>query len=196
MNTYAAQRTILGPLFFILYVNDLLRGMPKDTVMSYADDTWTSVQDKMNAYLQHMSNWLALNKLSLNIQKSMYITFGNYCNSVPDTLNIKIKNQQTKRVHSYKYLGIYFDFDMKWNRHTEYIINKIKYLLFIFAKLKKCMETKTLMIMYYACFHSLINYRIIAWGGAYKNKLHLLQQVQTRLKNSKKKTLLMNAKPH
>ena len=56
MNTYVAERTILGPLFFILYVNDLLRDIPKDTVMSYADDTWTSVQDKINAYLQHVSN--------------------------------------------------------------------------------------------------------------------------------------------
>ena len=91
----------------------------------------------------------------------MYITFGNYCDSVPDTLNIKIQNQQTKRVHSFKYLGIYFDFDMKWNRHIEYIINKTKYLLFIFAKLKKCIETKTLMIVYYVFVHSLINYGIV-----------------------------------
>lgn len=122
----------------------------------------------MNAYLQHMSNWLALNKLSLNIKESLYITFGNYCGSVPDTLNIKIQNQIIKRVHGCKYLGIYFDINMKWDGHIEYIINKNKYFLFIFTKLKKIMETKTLMIMYYVIFHSLINYGIIAWGGALK----------------------------
>ena len=64
---------------------------------------------------------------------------------------------------------------MKWETHIEYMINKTKYSLLIFAKLKKCMETKTLMIMYYAFYHRLINYGIIAWDGAYKNKLNRLQ---------------------
>ena len=67
--------------------------MPKDNILSYADDTilivsedsWSAAQDNMK---------LALNKLSLNIQKTMYITFGNYSNSVPETLNIKIQNKK------------------------------------------------------------------------------------------------------
>ena len=113
--------------------------------------------------------------------RSQYITFGNYCDSVPDTLNIKIQNQKIKRVNSCKNLGIYFDFNMKWDRQNDYIINKIKYILFIFSQSKKCVETNTLIIMYYAFFQSLINYGIIVWGDAYKNKLNLLQQLQTRL---------------
>ena len=70
--------------------------MPKDNILSYADDTvlivyedsWSAAQDNMNILLNNVADWFALNKLSLNIDKTMYITFGNYRNSVPETLNI------------------------------------------------------------------------------------------------------------
>ena len=76
------QGTILGPLLFILYVNELLVDMPKGSILSYADDTviissdntWSMAQEKMNQHLYTVAVWLALNKLSLNIQKTKYVT--------------------------------------------------------------------------------------------------------------------------
>lgn len=155
-------------------MNDLLLDMPKDSILSYADDTiiivddntWTQAQDKMNLLLNKVANWLAFNKLSLNISKTKYITFGNYCDSVPLNMNVEIQNQKIIRTENYKYLGIYFDYNMKWNVHIEQIMNRTKYLIFIFAKLRKYMDNSTLMKIYYAIFHSILSYGIIAWGGA------------------------------
>lgn len=177
MSTGVPQETILGPLLFILYVNDLLINIPNDTIVSYADDTaivtsentWSDTQDKMNEYLKEVTTWLELNKLSLNVNKTVYISFGNYKDSVPINIEIKINDKKLKRVEECRYLGIHFDFSLKWDVHIQYIINKTKYLVYIFYKLNKIMLTKILMMIYYAFFSSIINYDIIAWGGAYQN---------------------------
>lgn len=170
-------------------MNDLLLDMPKDSILSYADDTviiaddntWTEAQDRMNELLDKVSKWLAFNKLSLNISKTKFLTFGNYCDSVPVDINIVIQNKRIERAENYKYLGILFDCNMKWDKYIEYLVNKTKYLIFIFAKLRKFMDINTLMKIYYAFFHSLISYGIIAWGGVYKTTVHLLQNIQIKI---------------
>ena len=96
-------------------------------------------------------------------------------------MEIKINHVLLCRVHSVKYLGITFDANMKWNKHIEYLINKTRYLIFIFSKISKIMDINTLHNIYYALFHSVINYGIIAWGGAYQTNLQILQTVQTKI---------------
>ena len=70
---------------------------------------------------------------------------------------------------------------MRWNEHIEYIYNKTKYLIFIFYKLSQLMSTDTLRMIYYALFHSIISYGIIAWRGTYSNSKNLLNRLQIRL---------------
>lgn len=183
------QGTLLGPLLFILYVNDLLNNLPKGQIVSYADDTaiistkdsWKDTQDEMNEILSFVNKWLVLNKLSLNINKTVYMTFGNYCDSVPHDVEVKICDTNLKRVECYKYLGIDIDYNVKWDKHIDSIVKKTKYLLFIFYKMAKIMQTKTLLMLYYAFFNSIIIYGIIAWGGLYKNSLRPLQNLQNRI---------------
>ena len=70
---------------------------------------------------------------------------------------------------------------MRWENHIESVVKKTKYLIYIFAKLAKTMQTKTLMTIYYAFFHSVISYGIIAWGGAYSSTLRVLQNIQYKI---------------
>ena len=73
--------------------------MPSDSLISYADDTvilsaentWTLADNAMNNYLKNVANWLAHNKLSLNVDKTVYITFGIYRDSVPSTIQLRIE---------------------------------------------------------------------------------------------------------
>ena len=68
--------------------------MPKDSVISYADDTavitsdenWDDAMNKMNLILDYIANWLIVNKLTLNVEKTVFITFGSYGDSVPKML--------------------------------------------------------------------------------------------------------------
>lgn len=92
INTGVPQGTILGPLFFILYVNEMLITLGNREMISYADDkallstaeTWDEAQNKMNERMDIVVCWLGSNKLSLNVGKTVFITFGIYCDSVPD----------------------------------------------------------------------------------------------------------------
>lgn len=95
---------------FILYVYDLLESLPKDAVISYADDTaiitsdksWEAAISKMNVLLDYIANWLIVNKLTLNTDKTVFITFGSYYDSVPSNVVIKINNKRLERVESYR----------------------------------------------------------------------------------------------
>lgn len=100
---------------------------------------------------------------------------------MPKNLEITINNNKINKVESYKYLGINFDYNLRWEEHINKIILRTKYLIFVFYKLSKFMQTETLKIIYYALFHSITNYGIIAWGGAYMNSLYQLQSIQNRL---------------
>lgn len=149
----------------------------------------------MNNLLIIVEEWLALNNLVLNLEKTVYITFGNYCDSVPVNLEIKIEDKYIKKVEHCKYLGLIIDQNLKWDKHIEYVINKTKYLIYIVYKISKFMQTDILRMIYYAFFHSIINYGIIAWGGAYMNYLNLLQNVQKRILKIVNKNTFVSENP-
>ena len=187
--TGVPQGFILVPFLFLIYLNDVFNTLPENSLIAYADDTillssaptWELVTKLVNKQLSKQYHWLYLNKLSLNIRTSVFQAFGDYCNSVPSTVNLMIKNNQLKRVFSCKYLGIIIDSRLKWHEHISNIVKKTKYLIFIFAKLNKILTYKLLMAVYYGLFNSIANYGNIAWGSAYKTTLTPLINIQDKI---------------
>ena len=99
----------------------MLRDIREDSIVSYADDTavittaktWKEVETKMNETLHKISTWLALNKLSLNTDKTVYMEFGNQVDNTLKNLGIIIQGTKINRVESTKYLDIIFDSNMR-----------------------------------------------------------------------------------
>ena len=189
INIGLPQGSILGPMFFILYINDLLEITDYGDLVYYADDTavvgagktWFDARNRLNEYLQLIALWLTQNHLSLNIGKTIFITFGNNKRSIPNDLNVHINNMPIKRDTVTKYLGIFFYCNMRWTYHVKRLVKKTRYPIFIFKKLRKILCSKTLLKIYYALFNSVATYGIISWGGAYPNVINPLLKVQKKL---------------
>ena len=122
-----------------------------------------------------------LNKLSLNHKKSVFQALRNYGNSVPEICQVKINNFELARAYSCKYLGFIFDSRLKWHEHIKYVIKKTRYLIFIFAKLRKIITYKMLMTTYYGLFNSIATYGIISWGSAYPPTINPLLNIQKKI---------------
>ena len=89
---------------FLLYINDLLTNEDNSCIISYADDTvvlisedvWNVAEEKMNQKLNKVNNWIASNELSLNVDKTVFITFGCYANSLSNDISIVINGKKIK----------------------------------------------------------------------------------------------------
>jgi len=183
-------------IIFDIYINDIFKVLPKGELVSFADDTsifikdksWEEVLKTAENKIALIAGWLKDNYLSLNIDKTVFITFGSYADRVPKTCELKIhKINCTKgncncpkinRVVVTKYLGVYIDQHLKWKHHLLQLTQKLRYLIFIFYKMKSLLNIKQLLIIYHGLFWSVATYGIIAWGGVYENTLQPLLNVQ------------------
>ena len=127
-----------------------------------------------------INKWFMDNKLTINLDKSMFITFVNYANSLPENNHsLTISDYKLTRPLSRKYLGIYFDKHMHWDIHTQNLLKRIKYLLFIFYKLRH-INKQILKIIYYSLFLGVISYAFSIWGCAYDNSLNFFAELSKR----------------
>ena len=193
------QGTILGPILFISYINDLFNALPSGDIVSFADDTvamtrdnsWKSAILNAECKLNIVAKWLYRNHLTLNNAKTVYLTFGSYINSLPQNASIRVHKRDCDMtdcncdaiswVNVTKYLGAYIDSHMSWHEHLIKVCNKTRYLIYIFYKIKNLLKIKQLVSVYYVLFWSTAMYGIIVWGGTHDKNIYPCQCLQNKI---------------
>ena len=145
------QGSILGPLLFLIYINDLTKVCSQSSPFLFADDTnlfmtgkcLQNMVNSLNKELKEISLWLKVNKLSLNIKKTHYMVFTSK-KKTSDPLNIYIDECCIDKVNCTKFLGVYIDDKLNWKKHISYISGKISRGLGIVLKARRILPLNTL----------------------------------------------------
>ena len=164
--------SVLSPLLFLIYINDLHSSIKHSTVYHFADDTsflqidqsYKKIQHNLNYDLRCLCNWLLANKISLNTAKIKLIFFRKPSEKIPSNIKIKINGQKLYRKTHIRYLVVYLDEFLNGSAHCIELQPRLRRAIGMLAKTKHYLNQNELVSFYHATFSSSLLFGCQVWG--------------------------------
>ena len=184
------QGSLLGPLLFIIYMNDFYRASDVLSFILFADDSsiFFSNPDPhilintVNIELMKITQWIRANKLSLNIKKTKCMLFSNSIELLPN--DVVIDGHALEVVKDITFLGVTVDNKLSWKPHIDNVCKKISRNVGVINRLKPYLPSGALHILYSSLILPYLNYGILAWGTSsqiHLERILLLQKKSLRI---------------
>ena len=185
------QGSVLGPVLFLLFVNDLPNFSNVLTSILFADDANIYLTGKdpsklittANVELFKLYKWCLANRISMNSIKTLFIMFGNKppSNLPPLTIKSGSSYEVIKRANKAKFLGVFYDENMTFKAHVNYLVQRLSRTSSLIYQLKDFLPTFALKTIYNAQVASMLNYCNIIWSGAFTSTLLPLIRLTKRI---------------
>ena len=181
------QGSVLGPLLFLIYINDLHVAVKHSVTHHFADDTnflyvsksLKKIQKYINLDLRYVCNWLKANKISLNASKTEMLVFRDPRRKIDYNLKIKIDGKKVTPSKFVKYLGIYLDNYLSWHQQEQDMRSRLSRAAGMLCKIRHYVNFETLKMIYHGIFSSILIYGSLIWGQ-HKRIVNRLQTIQNK----------------
>lgn len=178
------QGSVLGPLIFLMFINDLPDHIRDGTAFMFADDTsiiisspdTKEINDKVNSVLNQFNEYCYKNRLIVNYPKTVAIEFHRYSRPKAVNSNIHINSQTIALKTHCKFLGTIVDELVKWDHYINFVCSKLNKQYYALLNLKSCLSEEGLLSAYYALVYSTISYNIIVYGMANESERVFIAQ--------------------
>ena len=189
------QGSVLGPLLFLIFINDLASCTEFFTLL-FADDTTFQLSDsnvenlfkRSNEELSKAANWFQSNKLSLNVKKTKFMLFRPKSKNIDfSNLTLKIGNSDIDRIGAgcketgFKFVGHVIDEFLSWDDHLKHVTSKLSSANYALSKSKNFLPLKARKLAYNSLFRPHLEFGILAWSCALQGKLHQIVNLQKKM---------------
>ena len=180
---------MLGPLLFIIFLNDLVPLITNSRIAMYADDiviysnhvTHRLAQRNVQMDLDQLDTWCDDNSMTINVKKtqSMWFTSLQRLGTVPK-LELYLDGQCLEEVREYKYLGVPIDSSLNLERSVSETAKKMSHKVFKMAKLRHMMDENTAIAIYKQTILPHADYCCFLLDSTRKEKAESIQKIQTK----------------
>ena len=181
------QGSVLGPLLFLIYINDLASHVELGEMVLFADDSNLITAEESSESLEiatyielaNIQQWFQENGLVLNAGKSSYVLFRSRNKPDIDPI-IMVGDEVLERADSTMFLGIGVDESLSWSNHIDHLCKKLSSTVFLLRNMRSYCDDAMLTSLYHSLFVSVARYGIANWGGGSASNMYRVFKLQKR----------------